>query len=400
MIKKIICYVLSYVVMITALVPYEIKAAEYVLSEYDEDVLLSAQVEELIKGGVVGKQEIVEFKYNGTIEEVQASVAKVLSEVNNNVKSYSMSYGKSGETLYVKISFTYREITVEPEVNVETDIEKVIKEGIQSKKAEVAFNYAGTIEEVGACISKVLGEIEHSVKNYSLSYAQLEEMIAVKISFTYRETTVEPEVNVETDIEKVIKEGIQSKKAEVAFNYAGTIEEVGACISKVLGEIEHSVKNYSLSYAQLEEMIAVKISFTYRETTVEPEVNVETDIEKVIKEGVQSKKAEVAFNYAGTIEEVGACISKVLGEIEHSVKNYSLSYAQLEEIIAVKISFTYREATVEPEVNVETDMEKVIKEGVQSKKAEVAFNYAGTIEEVGTCISKVLGEIEHSVKKL
>ena len=69
-------------------------------------------------------------------------------------------------------------------------------------------------------------------------------------------------------------------------------------------------------------------------------------------------------------------------------------------MIAVKISFTYRETTVEPEVNVETDIEKVIKEGVQSKKAEVAFNYAGTIEEVGTCISKVLGEIEHSVKKL
>ena len=392
MIKKIICYVLSYVVMITALVPYEIKAAEYVVSEYDEDVLLSAQVEELIKGGVVGKQEIVEFKYNGTIEEVQASVAKVLSEVNNNVKSYSMSYGKSGETLYVKISFTYREITVEPEVNVETDIEKVIKEGIQSKKAEVAFNYAGTIEEVGACISKVLGEIEHSVKNYSLSYAQLEEMIAVKISFTYRETTVEPEVNVETDIEKVIKEGVQSKKAEVAFNYAGTIEEVGTCISKVLGEIEHSVKNYSLSYAQLEEIIAVKISFTYRETTEEPEVNVETDIEKVIKEGVQSKKVEVAFNYAGTIEEVGVCINKVLGEIEHRVKSYGISYVQLEGMIAVKISFIYKE-----EIQVDENIEQMIQEAVQNKQQIIEFNFKGDPNDVATFMEK-LKEEENSIK--
>ena len=392
MIKKIICYVLSYVVMITTLVPYEVKAAEYVVSEYSEDVLLSVQVEELIKGGVVSKQEVIEFKYNGTIEEVQASVAKVLSEVNNNVKSYSMSYAQLGETLHVKINFTYRETTVEPEVNVETDIEKVIKEGVQSKKAEVAFNYAGTIEEVGTCISKVLGEIEHNVKNYSLSYAQLEQIIAVKISFTYRETTVEPEVNVETDIEKVIKEGVQSKKAEVAFNYAGTIEEVGACINKVLGEIEHSVKNYSLSYAQLEQMIVVKISFTYRETTVEPEINVEADIERVIKEGIQSEKAEVAFNYAGTIEEVGKSVNKVLGEIEHRVKSYGISYAQLEGMIAVKVSFIYKE-----EIQIDENIEQMIQEAVQNKQEIIEFNFNGDPNDIAIVMEK-LKEEENIIK--
>ena len=56
MTKKIICYVLIYAIMITALVPREIKAAEYVVSEYGEGVLLSAQVEGLMKEGVTSKQ--------------------------------------------------------------------------------------------------------------------------------------------------------------------------------------------------------------------------------------------------------------------------------------------------------------------------------------------------------
>ena len=249
---------------------------------------------------------------------------------------------------------------MEPEVNVETDMEKVIKEGVQSKKAEVAFNYAGTIEEVGACISKVLGEIEHSVKNYSLSYAQLEEIIAVKISFTYRETTEEPEVNVETDIEKVIKEGVQSKKVEVAFNYAGTIEEVGVCINKVLGEIEHRVKSYGISYVQLEGMIAVKISFIYKE-----EIQVDENIEQMIQEAVQNKQQIIEFNFKGDPNDVATFMEK-LKEEENSIKTYTVSYILQGEIVRITVEVKYKD---EKEL-----IQSEIQEGINQRKVTLELS--------------------------
>lgn len=361
--------------MITALVPYEIKAAEYVVSEYDEDVLLSAQVEELIKGGVVGKQEVVEFKYNGTIEEVQASVAKVLSEVNNNVKSYSMSYAQLGETLHVKISFTYREITVEPEVNVETDIKKVIKEGVQSKKVEVAFNYAGTIEEVRVCINKVLGEIEHSVKSYGISYVQLEGMIAVKTSFIYKE-----EIQVDENIEQIIQEAIQNKQEIIEFNIKGDPNDIATVMEK-LKEEENSIKTYTISYILQGEIVRITVEVKYKD---EKEL-----IQSEIQEGINQRKAILELS-CELDTDVTAIVESIMEAAVFGIDSYTMSTETIDGVLKVKLNIVYK-----TKEDVQNDLENKLRTAFQSNQKQIEVNYLGTNDEVVQMIASIVRKINN-----
>lgn len=339
------------------------------------------RISKIIQEAIANNQQAVVFYYGGKIEEAQALVDQILAETENKVESYNISHSEVEGALQVAIEFTYKA----PPIEVEENIEEVIRTAIANQEGQVACNYGGMIEQLKSLLNNILEDKTSSkVKEYTLSYSELEGALQVVIEFTYKEP-----IAVEENIEESIKKAIQERQPIATYNYGGKIEELETIINNILEEeISNEVENYMLSYSELEDILQVTISFVYKEE------DTDETIKELIREAIANKQEIVTCNYKGNIEELETIITSILDEEEsNKVQEYILNSNEIdEEMLEATITFSYKQP-----IKVDDNIEEIIEQAIANKQEIAACNYGGTIEELRTLISTIL-EKETSIE--